>query len=368
MKNQKIDWVTTLFLFLTPPVALAGVIYHVATQGFVWPLWVTLLVGVFFTNLGITAGYHRYFAHRSYEAHPLIKFVLVVLGTISFQSSVIKWATDHRRHHKYVDTARDPYNIKQGFWYAHLGWLIHETEADFLNTAEPDLKRDKILMFQHKYYVWLAIALGFLIPMAIGGYFGSVFNGFLFGGVLRIVICHHGTFFVNSLCHMRGRQPYTDLNSARDNLFVAILTNGEGYHNYHHQFQADYRNGVRWYQYDPTKWIIQVWAWIGLARRLNRASPVAILKARVRMDEKAMLMRGVSADHLEVLKSKVFAAQLQFRQLKKDYKLLRKNFEAQSHEQLLRLKADLQIARIEFKKAYAQWKAYIATLRPLPVV
>ncbi|MGL5143473.1 MAG: acyl-CoA desaturase, partial [Acinetobacter junii] len=147
----------------------------------------------------------------------------------------------------------------------------------------PDLLNDKLVMFQHKYYVPLVIAVhaGLLLP--IGWLVGDVWGVLLLGGLIRLFISHHVTFFINSLCHMWGKRPYTDENTARDNFILAILTWGEGYHNYHHIFQYDYRNGVKWWQYDPTKWLIWTSSKLGLAKNLRRIPSFNIQKAELAM-------------------------------------------------------------------------------------
>ena len=140
----------------------------------------------------------------------------------------MKWASEHRRHHRKVDTNEDPYTIKKGFWYAHIGWLFFKEEPRYQGQYADDLKADWMVRLQHNYYRAIAIFVGFGIPTLIGWAFGDALGGFLWGGILRIVICHHFTFFINSLCHMWGRQTYSDTVTARDNSFLAVLTYGGG--------------------------------------------------------------------------------------------------------------------------------------------
>src|SRR6185437_507689 len=134
----------------------------------------------------------------------------------------------------------------------------------------PDLKRDRLLVFQHRHYALLTIVTNFGIPIGAGWLVGDIWGTLLLAGVLRLVLSHHFTFFINSLAHMWGNRPYTDESSARDNPILALVTHGEGYHNFHHIFAHDYRNGVRWWQWDPTKWLIAGLERVGLARRLKR--------------------------------------------------------------------------------------------------
>ena len=143
--------------------------------------------------------------------------------------------------------------------------------------------KDKMVMFQHKYYVPLALAINFGIPIVIGYMAGDVVGVVLLAGLLRLVVSHHFTFFINSWAHVSGKQPYTDTNTARDNPILALFTWGEGYHNFHHIFQYDYRNGVKWWQYDPTKWLIYGLSRVGLAKNLRRIPRFTIVKAEVEM-------------------------------------------------------------------------------------
>ncbi|GGI89352.1 hypothetical protein GCM10009332_28440 [Shewanella gelidii] len=135
-----------------------------------------------------------------------------------------------------------------------------------------DLQNDKIVMWQHHHYLTLALLMNIGLPIFLGWLNGDIASMLLMAGLLRLVVVHHCTFFINSLAHIWGSQPYTDKNTARDNGFLALLTYGEGYHNFHHIFENDYRNGIKWWHYDPTKWLINLLAWCRLAHGL-RVSP-----------------------------------------------------------------------------------------------
>jgi len=147
----------------------------------------------------------------------------------------------------------------------------------------PDLERDPIVAWQHKYYWPLVLVTNIGLPLLLGWMVGDILGVLLLAGVLRLVVSHHLTFFINSLAHMWGSRPYTDENSARDNWFLAIVTYGEGYHNFHHLFQSDYRNGIRWWQYDINKWFIATCAWFGMAKNLKRTPDFKIQRARLAM-------------------------------------------------------------------------------------
>jgi len=197
------------------------------------------------------------------------------------QNSILIWSSDHRRHHRYVDdNDRDPYSAGRGLWFSHIGWMLRHyntNEPDFSNVK--DLQRDSVVMFQDKHYVALTLLMNIALPLMLGIWHGDIIGTLLLVGLLRLVVNHHVTFFINSLAHYWGTRPYTESNSARDNGFLAFLTYGEGYHNYHHIFQTDYRNGIRWWQWDPTKWLISACSQLGLAKNLVRVPDFKIQRA-----------------------------------------------------------------------------------------
>jgi stearoyl-CoA desaturase (Delta-9 desaturase) len=163
-----------------------------------------------------------------------------------------------------------------------MGWILREynpNAGDFSNIK--DLQRDPILQWQHKHYLALVLATNLGLPLLIGYLHGKLWGTFLLAGLLRLVVNHHLTFLINSLAHFWGRRPYSDANSSRDNSLLALFTYGEGYHNYHHHFQYDYRNGNEWWHFDPTKWLIKVMTWLGLTHKLQKASRFQIEKAKV---------------------------------------------------------------------------------------
>jgi stearoyl-CoA desaturase (delta-9 desaturase) len=215
---------------------------------------------------------------------------------MALQNSILVWASGHRSHHQFVDDGdRDPYSASCGLWFSHIGWMLRRYpsgETDLSNVR--DLKQDPIVAFQHKHYYVLAIGLNVLVPLALGWLHNDLWGVFLLAGVLRLVVSHHFTFLINSFAHAFGRQPYTDENSARDNGWLAFLTYGEGYHNFHHQFAHDYRNGIRWWHWDPSKWIICSLSWVGITKKLRRTPAVAIQRARL-----AMQFRRVEASPSE---------------------------------------------------------------------
>lgn len=278
-----LNWPALLMFAGTTLGVLTVLPWYAWTHDFSAAAWIGFFVFLYAGGMSITAGYHRLWAHRSYEAHWSLKILLMLFGAMSFQNSILIWASMHRVHHKDVDDPdHDPYSAKRGLWFSHIGWMLRNypsAELDYKNAK--DLMADPIVMFQHKHYLVIALAMNIALPALIGWMVGDLWGFVLLAGLLRLVVNHHFTFFINSLAHYWGRQPYTSENTARDNDFIALLTYGEGYHNYHHLFQWDYRNGIRWWHFDPTKWLIAGASFVGLARNLKRVPEFVIRRAMV---------------------------------------------------------------------------------------
>ncbi|MBE1299558.1 MAG: acyl-CoA desaturase [Alteromonadaceae bacterium] len=274
-------------LFLVP---LEGFI-----NGFDWVEIIACIFLIWFSGMSITAGYHRLWSHKTYDAHPIVKAVFAIGGAMALQNSILHWSSDHRVHHKHVDTnGKDPYSAKKGFWFSHIGWMLREYQAhryDDYNNCK-DLQKDKIVMWQHNHYLAIMLGANFGIPMLLGWLNGDILGMLLLAGVFRLVVVHHITFFINSLAHIWGRQPYTDTNTARDNGFIAFFTFGEGYHNFHHIFEYDYRNGIRWWQFDPTKWLIKGLSFVQLTKNLRKCPEERIEKAKLAMQLKRAQMKA----------------------------------------------------------------------------
>jgi stearoyl-CoA desaturase (Delta-9 desaturase) len=283
LPTERINWVSSSFLIGTALLTVTALPVYLWFFGFDW-----FHVGMFFvmfilTGFSITAGYHRFFAHKTYEAKWPLRLMVLIFGAAAFENSVLEWTSDHRRHHKHVDHDDDPYNIQKGFFHAHMGWILFKLNAEPPLDNVPDLQGDPLVRWQHRYVHVLAILVGFVLPTVAGflynGWIGAL-GGLLIGGVARVVATQHTTFFINSACHCLGRQPYSKRCSARDSFFLAIFTLGEGYHNYHHEFQYDYRNGVKPWQWDPTKWLIWVLSKLGVTSHLRRVPAEKIIAAQ----------------------------------------------------------------------------------------
>ncbi len=287
---DRVNWVTSSFLIGTALTAIVGVPIYLLKVGLDWFQVALFLFYVTATMMSITVGYHRLFSHLSFKAKLPVKLFTLVFGACAFENSCLNWASDHRRHHKHVDHDEDPYDISKGFFWAHIGWLLFKLNPEPPMDNVADLRKDKLVMWQHKYVHWIGFIVGIIIPVALGYWWNAshglnpmlgALGGFLIPGVARIVVAQHCTFFINSLCHMIGRQPYSTSHSARDSAVMAFFTFGEGYHNYHHEFQHDYRNGVKAWQWDPSKWTIWTLSKLGLVNGLRRVPDGRILLAEM---------------------------------------------------------------------------------------
>lgn len=245
--------------------------------------WVTAALIWLFSGLSITAGYHRLWSHRSYKAAMPLKVFLLIFGTFSLQNSVLVWCARHRVHHRHVDDVeRDPHSIGSGFWHAHIGWMLRSWSSSAVEFDRVwDLEADPLIRWQHRYYWVLTWALNLGIPVMLGLLVGDVIGMVLLAGAVRLVWSQHCTFLINSLAHTAGKRNYGLENSSRDNGWLALLTWGEGYHNFHHAFQADYRNGACWWHFDPGKWLIWCCSSTGLARELKRTPAFTVRRARL---------------------------------------------------------------------------------------
>jgi stearoyl-CoA desaturase (delta-9 desaturase) len=263
----------------TPLVALAGVTWWLASGRFHWETLVLAASMAMATGLSITAGYHRLLSHRSYKASLPMRFLFMLFGAASFEESAVSWCRDHRKHHRYLDQDGDPYSITRGFWHAHFLWMFHQSPDG--ENWPADLWRDPLIRWQHRLYVPTAILIGLVMPAAIGFAWGDPWGGFFLAGVTRIVMNHHFTFAINSVCHRVGKQTYSERYSARDSWVMALFTYGEGYHNFHHVFPSDYRNGYERHHWDPTKWLIAGLSRLRLATDL-RVTAHAVVEAKRR--------------------------------------------------------------------------------------
>ncbi len=266
---RRVRWTGIIFFTVIHLVGIIGAPLYMIYHGVSLSEWALFLTYTSLSGMAITMGYHRLFAHATFKTGPVIRFLLLFFGASTFEQTALKWASQHRQHHQFTDTERDPYSIQKGFWYAHMGWIIfwkHKVNYDIVK----DLSKDALTKHQHEYEGVWAVGSGIVVPLLIGALTGHLLGAFVLTVCLRLVIVMNSAFFINSFAHTFGSRPYDKTISARDHWLGAFLTNGEGYHNFHHRFPADYRNGVKWYQWDPSKWLIYTLSLIGLTWDLKR--------------------------------------------------------------------------------------------------
>jgi stearoyl-CoA desaturase (delta-9 desaturase) len=212
----------------------------------------------------VTGGYHRYFSHRSYKTSRAMQAVLAFGAETTAQKGVLWWAAHHRHHHKTSDEPGDLHSVKQsGFWWAHMGWLMTREFEATDEAAIRDFAKYPELRWLNRYFLVPPLVVA-LATLAIGGWFALVWGFFV-----STVLCWHGTFTINSLSHLFGARPYDTTDDSRNNLALAVITMGEGWHNNHHHYQVAARQGFRWYQVDATYYILRGLAAVGLVRDLH---------------------------------------------------------------------------------------------------
>ena len=239
-------------------------------RGEVSALDIGLLVGMYIlTMTGITVGYHRYLAHKAFEAHPAVAASLTVLGAMAGQGPPIYWVANHRRHHQYSDQPGDPHSphfqgeralkTLPGLWHAHLGWLFDKEITNASVFAKDLLKDPAIVKLNHRYMTWLI--LGWVIPALIGGIvtgtWWGLLSGFWWGGITRLFLSMNGGYAINSITHVYGSRPFQTREKSTNQMLVGVLTLGEGWHNNHHAFPNSAKFGLEWWQWDFGYWVIR---------------------------------------------------------------------------------------------------------------
>ncbi len=357
---KKLNWTNTVFLILTPIIGVAGTLFLTIDGRVHTGTLILAFVWLFASGLAITAGYHRLFAHSTFKTKAIIRILFLLFGAAAFEGSALEWCTDHRNHHRYTDTEKDPYNIKKGFWYAHIGWLfmLDVSKRNYDNVE--DLSADKWVKWQHQFFVPIALFMGFGVPTLIALLWHDPFGGLILAGILRTAINHHFTFCINSVCHIFGKRSYSNEQTARDNWVTALFTYGEGFHNFHHQFPLDYRNGIRAYHYDPSKWLIRSLSYIGLASDLKRVSLGHLTRYRLRTEEQLLLIKfkqksdvvmSYVNEHLTPVRNSILQVIAKIETIEKSGKI--KEYRDQ-----------LQIARLELKHSLLVWSRLTREILP----
>ena len=285
LKSQHtINWGLLLFFGLMTLTTIIGVPIYIYRHGISAPNLALFIFWSVSTGMAITVGYHRLFAHFSFKTNSLITFLCLFFGSAAFTSSAIRWVAQHRDHHIYLDREGDPYNINEGFFNAYIGWIWFRVHRFNYYNAKVLIK-SKLMRHQCRYYMLWFFVAGIIIPTLSGLLTNSLWGSFLLNVVARMTFINHCSFVVNSVCHSFGKTTYSTSTSARDFWPAAFVTYGEAYHNFHHRFPTDYRHGVRWYDWDPSKWLIATLAFLGLAWDLKRV-PDAQIEMAKRLAEK----------------------------------------------------------------------------------
>lgn len=271
-------WAAVIFIPLTMILGFVGTPFYIWKYGITFSEIALFLFYFFATGMAITVGYHRLFAHASFRTNAVIRFLLLFFGAATFEKSALRWASQHRQHHHFTDTELDPHNSRRGFFYSHVGWIMfYKHDVNFDNVK--DLQKSRMIMHQHEHYDWWSVPAGILLPMLIGFWTGHPLGAFVMAVSLRLALVMNAAFLINSYAHMFGSRDFDKTISAADHWLGAIITNGEGYHSFHHRFPGDYRNGHLWYHWDPSKWLIHLLSLTGLAWHLRRTPPEKILAA-----------------------------------------------------------------------------------------
>lgn len=359
MKIKNFNWGPGLFILgyhLLLLLALPLYFFYFTPS---WGIIITSAVLLYVTGLSVTAGYHRLYSHSTYKINPVLEVILLFFSTMATQGSALRWTFDHREHHAFIDTDRDPYSIKKGFWYAHFLWLFEKPKEIEPKLVSDMLKRP-LIRFQHRFYAPLMILTNVIAFLFFGWCFGDYLGSFVFVWLVRLFFLHHFTWFINSLAHTWGVRPFCEELSAVDNYLISLLTFGEGYHNYHHTFAYDYRNGIRWYHFDPTKWLIWTFSKFGLASRLKKNQYYFIEKKLV-LNRKQLLLDKIhsSSDPDEKvweekvisLTESILAKITQVKELKELYSQLKKNKE-KTKEYLRELRHQIKTIKKGLKQEY----------------
>jgi stearoyl-CoA desaturase (delta-9 desaturase) len=335
-------------------------IYAISTGNIAWAEVIILVLMFYWGMFGIGVGYHRGFSHRAHDMNPFLRYFSLLAASSTAEGSALVWVADHRRHHLYEDTERDPYNVKRSFWWAHMGWMLGgPTTTDYSNCG--DLLKDPVVRHQHDHYLWWMLFSCFGVPLFLGFLVGRPLEALLLAGFTRLFLINQVTYMINSYAHYFGRRPYSTKITARDSFICAFLTNGEGWHNFHHRFPFDYRNGHRFFHWDPSKWMIGVFAALGMTKNLKRTEPMAIYRARIQTE---MQRVDVVNPRWEELAQSMDQALLRWQAMSLEWQKLRRELEDKSThgvEQLsLQMKAlqeKMRDAKKEFKDLYSQWRS-----------
>lgn len=263
MRSLTVTKVVTLFIVVVPLLATAFALWLLWRRAVYWPDLVLLAIMYALVAFGVTVGFHRMLTHRSFRPHPIVKCLLLILGTMAWEGPALQWAATHIKHHALSDREGDPHSPVDGLLHAHLGWLFSYGDVDPLRYC-PHLAKDRMVMFiSRTFWFWSALAL--VIPFALGGW-----TGLLWAGLVRMFLTHHVTWSVNSICHTFGKREFDTPDRSRNEWVIGLLGFGEGWHNNHHAFPRSAFHGLHWWQVDGSGYLIWGLERLGLAHEVYR--------------------------------------------------------------------------------------------------
>lgn len=264
---DKVNWISGI-----PFILLHLSCLLVFWVGFSWVALAALVISYTVRMFGITAGFHRYFSHRTFKTSRSFQFMLALLGTTSAQKGPLWWAAHHRHHHKHSDTEKDVHSpVKRSLWWSHVGWILSNRFKNTNYKMVKDLSRFPELTFLNRYHLFPPIMLAaatFCTGVLLNYYFPSLgtsgFQMLIYGFVVSTVLLYHGTFTVNSLAHLFGKRRFETKDDSRNNWFISLLTLGEGWHNNHHRFPSSERQGFYWWEFDLSHYGLKILSWFHL--------------------------------------------------------------------------------------------------------
>ena len=285
--HETIDRIATGTITVVPFIALGVVGWQVWNDLLHWSDVAVFLIMYVVTGLGVTVGFHRHLTHRSFKAKRWVRGGLAIMGSMAIEGPVTAWVADHRKHHAFSDKEGDPHSphvghegglrgALSGLFHAHVGWLFIHTHRGAKARYAPDLQKDPLIRWVDKtFLVWVlaGLVLAFALGYAIGGTWTAALTGLLWGGGVRMLVVHHVTYSINSLCHFFGERRYPTDDESRNLLWLALPTLGESWHNNHHAFPTSAAHGLRKRDIDPSAGVIWVLEKLGLAWDVVRVSP-----------------------------------------------------------------------------------------------
>jgi len=287
VENERLDRFLTGTITVIPFVALGVVGWQLWNDLLHWSDIAVFLICYMLTGFGVTIGFHRHLTHRAFKAKPWVRGTLAILGSAAIEGPVIAWVADHRKHHAFADVEGDPHSphvdhgvglkgALRGLFHAHVGWLFIHTHRGNKERYAPDLMKDPLIRWIDRRFV-LWVVLGLLFPFALGGLIGgsldAALTGLLWGGAVRMLVVHHVTYSINSLCHFFGNQAFDTGDESRNLAWLSFFTFGEAWHNNHHAFPTSYEHGMRRWQFDPSRYVIRGLEKMGLVWDVVRISP-----------------------------------------------------------------------------------------------